>query len=575
MHETHLAAKKKLNDAIQAARVEVWEIAKHLFQEFKVHDIRYFYNLIMQSAKKSSTERELNWWNAFLHMKNKEQGAAAQGSSKKAHELSSELCTVWAEMSKEEQIEITKDVMKELQKQRDMKKYAVQNMPIAAYHDVKSTLQCIEDEITGLYARMSMEFIVLGVRMNEDHYNQLWAFMTSDCVEEYFLHSTSKNISQFVSGLECFCLSGMKELVKTSHEELLELKAKVAAVILEKLQETARPDVINKMVHKDFDEHITRKYGIIIENWPLRMFCAPRFISSRPELTVLINVWQNNDMQFHRMSDEEFDDWQKVYFEVQKTGTTAATSSSGTQQTSGTAPNTTAQSSTGSLPTTPNPDQDAGTTPDALPFVSPGTIGLPFTDLTAGSSSSTVLFTVTMNVLVQKKPGKERSDKGVKRGENARSRCEGGQRGIVECAAEGSSASEADPNANVSSGRNGDSGAIISSAGEHGPHAGVGVAEVTGKDSGTTDQMEIRPASVGRGGSVDGQNDGDGGTASKDAEELSDHGTVEFVRDVSHGPADRHNIATTQGDGEETNEVILEEAVDKEEVGDARSGQSG
>ena len=76
--------------------------------------------------------------------------------------------------------------------------------------------------------------------------------MTSDRVEEYFLQATGKSVSQFVAGLECFCLSGVEGkysiiwsftadgscagLARHSHDELNELKAKAAGLILEKLR---------------------------------------------------------------------------------------------------------------------------------------------------------------------------------------------------------------------------------------------------------------------------------------------------------------------------------------------------
>lgn len=31
----------------------------------------------------------------------------------------------------------------------------------------------------------------------------------------------------------------------------------------------ARPDQVSRMYYQNFGDHITEKYGIIIENWPL------------------------------------------------------------------------------------------------------------------------------------------------------------------------------------------------------------------------------------------------------------------------------------------------------------------
>jgi hypothetical protein len=41
------------------------------------------------------------------------------------------------------------------------------------------------------------------------------------------------------------------------------------------------------MIYKNFDGHITRKHGIVIEGWPLRAFDNPSAIGSQVELNVL------------------------------------------------------------------------------------------------------------------------------------------------------------------------------------------------------------------------------------------------------------------------------------------------
>ena len=53
-------------------------------------------------------------------------------------------------MSKDEQIAITEDAVQELREIREMKKYSVQNVPIAAFHDAQATKQRIENEVRTL-----------------------------------------------------------------------------------------------------------------------------------------------------------------------------------------------------------------------------------------------------------------------------------------------------------------------------------------------------------------------------------------------------------------------------------------
>ena len=63
------------------------------------------------------------------------------------------------------------------------------------------------------------------------------------------------------------------------------------------------------MIYKNFDEHITRKHGIVIEGWPLRTFDNPSSIGSQVELKVLLNAWQTGATRFRKMTIEDHMAW--------------------------------------------------------------------------------------------------------------------------------------------------------------------------------------------------------------------------------------------------------------------------
>ena len=50
-------------------------------------------------------------------------------------------------MSKEEQEEATDELLKDLEEFCDMKKLAVQNVPINAFHNTQVTVKKLEDEV--------------------------------------------------------------------------------------------------------------------------------------------------------------------------------------------------------------------------------------------------------------------------------------------------------------------------------------------------------------------------------------------------------------------------------------------
>lgn len=65
----------------------------------------------------------------------------------------------------------------------------------------------------------------------------------------------------------------------------------------------------NRMIYMGFDEHITRKHGVVIEGWPHPEFKCPSAIGSQLELKVLLNSWRTGTTRFRKMSVEEHVNW--------------------------------------------------------------------------------------------------------------------------------------------------------------------------------------------------------------------------------------------------------------------------
>ena len=63
------------------------------------------------------------------------------------------------------------------------------------------------------------------------------------------------------------------------------------------------------MYYKNFEQHITRKHGIVVEGWPLRIFDNPSAIGSQVELKVLLSSWEAGTTRFRKMSNEEHMAW--------------------------------------------------------------------------------------------------------------------------------------------------------------------------------------------------------------------------------------------------------------------------
>lgn len=64
-----------------------------------------------------------------------------------------------------------------------------------------------------------------------------------------------------------------------------------------------------KMFYVGFDDHITSRFGVIVEGWPIPRFVAPSTIRTRVELTTLVNAWENNVSRFRKLTKDEWDTW--------------------------------------------------------------------------------------------------------------------------------------------------------------------------------------------------------------------------------------------------------------------------
>jgi hypothetical protein len=112
----------------------------------------------------------------------------------------------------------------------------------------------------------------------------------------------------------------------------LELKKQAGTLVLDKLCEppvriklhhirltalTAEAANIRvpRMYYANFDERITDKFGVVLEDWPLKRFCSPSDIGSQTELTVLIWAFESGSTRFCRLTTAELSDWREQQFQ--------------------------------------------------------------------------------------------------------------------------------------------------------------------------------------------------------------------------------------------------------------------
>ncbi|KAI0681976.1 hypothetical protein BC835DRAFT_1425003 [Cytidiella melzeri] len=167
------------------------------------------------------------------------------------------------------------------------------------------------------------------------------------------------------------------------------------------------------MYYVDFNLHITDKLGIVVENWPLKLFTAPGSIGSRIELNTLFHAWETGATHFRRLAPAELDAWQR-----QQAQATVASQQAQAVVASQQAQATVALHQQASTSTSPPLPAGHPSTPVIAETVAPASSAAGTSLLTTTTSpaltmsAATSIFAVGTNVLVTKKPRKVRSDKG-------------------------------------------------------------------------------------------------------------------------------------------------------------------
>lgn len=63
------------------------------------------------------------------------------------------------------------------------------------------------------------------------------------------------------------------------------------------------------MYYVNFDQHITLKFGVVLENWPLTRFAVPGSFSAIPILSLLYNTFESGATCFRSLTNDEWFEW--------------------------------------------------------------------------------------------------------------------------------------------------------------------------------------------------------------------------------------------------------------------------
>ncbi|KAE9387171.1 hypothetical protein BT96DRAFT_1005378 [Gymnopus androsaceus JB14] len=289
------AEKQSYKTALLKAHQRICEMALEIHEQFGNRSVDLIATDIFQSKRLQTATKDIGPYHAFVSLQARRMNAELpEGEPKqKVNELSKKISLLWKEMSKEERIDATKDTLVDLRERRENKEVGEHKPGAVAAQDsfltgerIKETLECLNMR-TGDEALLIITMLKL---IPDDVAAKMDGFM--------------------VTGIEGVARSHAQPL-------LLQLKSNVSKLITRKLQECAGNVKISRMYYRNFAERVTKRYGIVVKNWPLGEFANPSSISTMAAAQTLWNAWDSNTAHFYRMSNDEYVQWLDQYNNAQ------------------------------------------------------------------------------------------------------------------------------------------------------------------------------------------------------------------------------------------------------------------
>ncbi|KAK7677029.1 hypothetical protein QCA50_019994 [Cerrena zonata] len=234
------------------------------------YDAYHWYYHILQNAWMTKKQRKVNCWNTFIALFLEPiNNTLPEGVPKKRvsdPDIAVRLKEAWDAMTKDEQEIFTTTHVKEMEEAREVQDITTHNTAIAAFYNVRTSMQSIMDQLRDLYLCTGLKVLMFGVRGSKEHFNQLFVLSTSDKGTDFF-HTCFKQLpSIWVTSFEAYVLLGVDGMKSTQAIELLRLKGACSTLVLEQMRTVAAPANIPKIYYQDFYEQFTLRHHIVYED---------------------------------------------------------------------------------------------------------------------------------------------------------------------------------------------------------------------------------------------------------------------------------------------------------------------
>ncbi|KAE9406009.1 hypothetical protein BT96DRAFT_987981 [Gymnopus androsaceus JB14] len=315
-----LAKRQKLRErkvsykaAIAEAHQKIQQLALEIHAKFKNFSQDRVVTDVFQSRRLKDSSKKVSRYAAFVSAQMKILNAETpEGQPRqKVNELSKRIADQWGKMTEEEKVAATEEGLTALCERREVQDTGTwHNADLSASHDTSLTVGRVKEELQRLNARTGDESVLFVTRGSLTRFHPAESYCSSDRAEG-FLSTVLKTSGEDIAlRMDAYMVLGVEGVARNHAKALLESKARVAALILQKLKQCAGNQDAKKMFYTNFEDHITRPYGIVIKNWPLKKFKNPSSIHSQADLSVLWNTFETGATHFYKMNKGEYQEWE-------------------------------------------------------------------------------------------------------------------------------------------------------------------------------------------------------------------------------------------------------------------------
>ncbi|KAE9389241.1 hypothetical protein BT96DRAFT_755967, partial [Gymnopus androsaceus JB14] len=250
-------------------------------------------------------------YHAFVSMESKRINAGKYNGEpkRKVNEMAEEISEAWKLLSKEERKNITKDVLGDLRERRANREIGRHNPGAVAAQDSFLTGERVRETLERLNVRTGDEALLIITSGSVERSHRPYVATTSKRVDDFCIEVLKLIPHDVGVKMDGFMVTGIEGVARTHAQVLLKMKHSISELIARKLQEIAGSTKAVRMNYTNFPDRITKRYGIIVRNWPLEEFVNPGSIGTKAALDTLWNAWNSNTAHFYRMSNQEFQQW--------------------------------------------------------------------------------------------------------------------------------------------------------------------------------------------------------------------------------------------------------------------------